>query len=184
MSALTAGATHDHLAFSVSTLFEALSNNSLPRGFWIAGDEAYQCSNFLLTPWPSSVVVGDSAKDAFKFYQSSLRIHIEQSFGQLVRRFGILWKPLNFNIYSVCEVVHACMSVHNFLIDANEGSTNFDTTSLVQSVGGGDTEFEAWWSREPGSGGCLWERRRDLESSGVRDDLTEYLRRRGDRRPS
>jgi hypothetical protein len=183
MSALTAGATHDNLAFSVSNLSEALTNNALPDGYWIAGDETYQCSDSLLTPWPSSLARDDSAKDAFNFYQSSLRIHIEQSFGQLVRRFGILWRPLQFNIHSVFEIVHACMCVHNFLIDEREGDDRFDARSLVESAGGGDAEFAEWWSRTSASSGSSRGRRRDLERSGLREHLTEHLRLRGDTRP-
>jgi hypothetical protein len=124
MSGRTAGATHDSLAFSVSALWESLANSSLPDGYWIAGDEAYNCSDSLLTPWPSSVAKTDVAKDAFNFYQSSLRIHIEQAFGQLVRRFGILWKPIQFSIHSVLAIVHACMCIHNFIIDQREVDDN------------------------------------------------------------
>jgi hypothetical protein len=59
----------------------------------------------------------DAAKDVFNFYQSWLRIHIEQAFGQLVRRFGLLWKPIQFSIHSVLSLVHACMCIHNLIID-------------------------------------------------------------------
>jgi DDE superfamily endonuclease len=76
LSGRAAGATHDSFAYSVSILHEALANSSLPEVYWIAGDEAYQCPNSLLTPWASSFSRDDSAKDVFNFYQSSLRIHI------------------------------------------------------------------------------------------------------------
>jgi DDE superfamily endonuclease len=185
MSGRTAGATHDSLAFSVSALWESLANSSLPDGYWIAGDEAYNCSDSLLTPWPSSVAKTDVAKDAFNFYQSSLRIHIEQAFGQLVRRFGILWKPIQFSIHSVHAIVHACMCIHNFIIDQREVDDNddgVDTNALVQSSGGGDAEFAEWWSRTAASEESQG-RRRDLERSGLREILTEHLKLRGDTRP-
>jgi hypothetical protein len=132
MSGRTAGSTHDSLAFSVSTLCEALANSSLRDGYWIAGDEAYNFSDSLLTPWPSSVAKTDVARDAFNFYQSSLRIHIEQAFGQLVRRFGIFWKPIQFSIHSVLALVHACMCIHNFIIDQREvDDDDVDSSAFV-----------------------------------------------------
>jgi hypothetical protein len=48
------GATHDNLAFSVSTLTERLMTGDLEDGFWIVADEAYTCSESILTPWPSA----------------------------------------------------------------------------------------------------------------------------------
>jgi hypothetical protein len=84
--------THDRIAFAVSELYARLSPGDLPNGFWIARDEAYKCNSNVLTPWPSSNM--DDAKDTFNFYQSSLRMHIEQCFGLVVARFEILWRPL------------------------------------------------------------------------------------------
>jgi DDE superfamily endonuclease len=104
LSERAAGATHVSLACSGSIIHEALANSSLPEGYWIAGDEAYQFSDAVLTTWPSSLARDDSAKDAFNFYQSSLRIHIEQAFGQLVRRFGIFRKPIQFGFHSVLSL--------------------------------------------------------------------------------
>jgi DDE superfamily endonuclease len=183
LSGRTAGATHDSLAYSVSILHEALANNSLPDGYWIAGDEAYLCSNSLLTPWPSSLAKDDSAKDAFNFYQSSLRIHIEQAFGQLVRRFGLLWKPIQFSIRSVLSLVHACMCIHNLIIDERgSDEANEEMSALVQNEGRGAAEFAEWWSRTTASEGFRG-RRRDLERSELRERLTEVLRVRGDTRP-
>jgi Plant transposon protein len=44
-------------------------------------------------------------------------MHVEQSFGMLVARFGVLLKPLKFNINQVAQIVSACMRLHNFCID-------------------------------------------------------------------
>jgi hypothetical protein len=185
MSGRTAGATLDSLAFSLSVLWEVLENSALPVGYWIAGDEAYTYSDYLLTPWPSSVAKTDVAKDAFNFYQSSLRIHIEQAFGQLVRRFGILSKPIQFSIYSALAIVHACMCIHIFIIyqrNANDNDDCVDSNALVQSSGGGDADFAEWWSRTAASE-VIQGLRRDIEPSGLREKFTEHLRLRGDTRP-
>ena len=38
---------------------------------------------------------GEAALDNYDFYQSSNRMAIECAFGILVRRWGLLWRPLS-----------------------------------------------------------------------------------------
>jgi hypothetical protein len=71
MSVKCAGATHDNLAFSVSALNERLMKGDLEDGFWIAADEAYMCSERILTPWHSAEL-GDEAKMPLTFYIQAL----------------------------------------------------------------------------------------------------------------
>lgn len=54
--------------------------------------------------------------EAFNFYQSQLRITIERAFGVLVRRWGILWKAMEYDLEFQFEIVHACCRLHNFCI--------------------------------------------------------------------
>jgi hypothetical protein len=75
------------------------------------------------------------------------------------------------------------MCIHNFIIAQREPQdVDIDASALVQSSGGGQAEFEKWWSRTA-TGEALPGRRRDLELSGLRERLTEHLRLRGDVRP-
>jgi hypothetical protein len=48
------GSTHDSVAFSVSGLAGLLDSGTsgLPRGYWIADNDAYCCRGRLKTPWP------------------------------------------------------------------------------------------------------------------------------------
>jgi hypothetical protein len=55
----------------VSTVNERLMKGDLEDGFWIAADEAYTCSERILTPWPSAEL-GDEAKNALSFYIQAL----------------------------------------------------------------------------------------------------------------
>ena len=105
-SSKCAGSTHDSTAFEVTRLGRFLSSGGLKEGYWIAADEAYACSDFLLTPWSGSSL--NEEKDAFNFYLSSLRIHIEQTFGRLVTRWGILWKPLRYSLRNTSKVLFCC----------------------------------------------------------------------------
>jgi hypothetical protein len=49
--------------------------------------------------------------------QSQLRINIECSFGMLVNRWGILWKPIRCETNKVPLLIAVCMKLHNFILD-------------------------------------------------------------------
>ncbi|CDF36756.1 unnamed protein product [Chondrus crispus] len=85
---LAAGSTHDSTAYSITSLAALLakSDSGLHQRYWVAADDAYTCSERLLTPWPGRGL--STAKDCFNYWQSSARIFIEQAFGMLVARWG------------------------------------------------------------------------------------------------
>lgn len=114
------GSTHDQLAHAVSELGQYLANNKLQIEYWIAGDEAYLCTNSLICPIPISQV-SSCWEDAFNFFLSSLRIHVEQAFGMLVARWRVL-RDLEFSPEICSEIVALCMKLHNFCIDNKPGS--------------------------------------------------------------
>jgi hypothetical protein len=107
----TAGTTHDWLSWQCSPLFHLLQEKGLPGGFWIAADDAYVCSSYMLTPYPGRNI--GQEKDTFNFFQSSCRIYIEQAFGILVRRWGILWRRLEMAMDRWPLVILCCMKLHN-----------------------------------------------------------------------
>lgn len=54
-----------------------------------------------------------------------MRTHAEQSFGILVARFGIIWRPIFFSVERGPRNVSACMKFHNFCIE--EGCAALET---------------------------------------------------------
>jgi len=78
------GSVNDNLAFSVSGMYRwlaadglasltrevAFSRFGLPNGFWLAGDNAYTCSDSLVVPFPGTDLSPDC--DALNFYQVSV----------------------------------------------------------------------------------------------------------------
>lgn len=56
--------------------------------------------------------------DAFNFEQSSLRINIECVFGELIRRWGILWRPLEMSFGHRSAVIGCCIRLHNYCLNA------------------------------------------------------------------
>lgn len=117
MSVVTPGSSHDSMAYQLGSLYKKFEQtaNFLPPLMWIAADAAYICSNRVLTPWPGKSL--STAKDCFNYWLSSARIHIEQAFGVLVGRWGILWKTLRVSLGKASQVCLVCCKLHNFIIE-------------------------------------------------------------------
>jgi hypothetical protein len=103
-------------------------------------------------------------------------MHVEQSFGMLVARFGVLWKPLKFNITRVAQIVSACMRLHNFCIDNGAPAPRTAMTNDEKTVS--EAAFTRWWNtatalRDDASDGQG--RRTDLSNSVMRNELTKHL---------
>jgi len=115
VSCRTVGSTHDSLAFASTDLFDIVNDREkFPYPFWIAGDEAYAASGSLLTPWSGRNL--ETYKDSFNFHLSSLRVHIEQTFGIFVSRWGILWRELQVEYNRIGPLVNCLARLHNFCI--------------------------------------------------------------------
>lgn len=188
MSCKCTGSTHDSVAFAVSNLARELEESPLKTGYWIAADAAYMCSQGVIVPWSKSALQCDEKglfRDSFNFFHSSLRIHVEQAFGILVRRWGILWRPISFSIADSLPIVSVCMRLHNFVIE-NDGHSFSYLSSFEESLA---TEAAKVWIQntrilydrfQPRSQG----RRSDLLTSTMRDLMTDELQIKGITRPA
>lgn len=72
------------------------------------GNNAYVCG-------PNVIVPGDD--DDFNYEKSMMRMNIERAFGELVRRWGILWRPLEMKFERRAPIIEVCMRLYNFCID-------------------------------------------------------------------
>ncbi len=54
--------------------------------------------------------------DNFNFFASQLRIRIEMAFGLMVKKWGILARPLTIKLKSVKTLMFAIAKLHNFCI--------------------------------------------------------------------
>jgi DDE superfamily endonuclease len=187
MSARCVGSSHDSLAWACSDLGSRFMEGLQIGLYWIAADAAYVCSNYILTPFSKSQIHDGELgprRDAYNFYQSSHRIHVEQSFGLLVARFGILWKPIRFPLPIAPRILAACMRVHNFCIDNNV--TPMAAAQSSESASIAEEAFRVWWrnaelERNPES---QQGRRTDLHPSSKRDHLADTLHIAGVQRPN
>jgi DDE superfamily endonuclease/Villin headpiece domain len=186
MSARCVGSTHDSLAWAVSTLGRRLQDGLGLGVYWLAGDAAYVCADHLLTPYSKSQMQDSELgqrRDAFNFFHSSLRMHVEQAFGILVARFGILWRPMGFSLPTVPRILSACMRIHNYLIDQNV--LPISSTMEPPNQSEAEVAFAAWWGNAvvdrdvPSQQG----RRTDLGACSKRDELANSLHEGGLQRP-
>jgi DDE superfamily endonuclease len=166
-----------------------LQDGSARSAFWIAADAAYDSSTCkgIITPWSKGQLSDPELglwRDSFNFYHSSLRIHIEQSFGMLVARFGLLWRQMRCHITGVSKIVSACMRLQNYCID--KGAPPLRAAMMAEEQVESDLAFRRWWAVVTAlrgeTGGCQG-RRSDLSISYMRDEMTKLLATKSITRP-
>jgi DDE superfamily endonuclease len=154
----------------------------------VAADNAYgngsSCGQ-VLRPFPGALT---SRQEAFNYYLSSLRILVEQVFGVIVGRWGILWSPMRCTLKKATRVVVVVCKLHNFIIDerrAREGpqykANEFSTTpadAVNHVAGAAEVHIQDIVHCEPDAARHV---RQGL--SALRERLTAELERLGDRRP-
>jgi hypothetical protein len=157
----------------------------MPVGFWIAGDAAFTCTDYLLTPFSKTMLLASgfqTSRDAYKFYQSSHRVHIEQGLGMLVNRFGIFWRPLVFDLPRCEVIVGVAMRLHNWCVEHNSKMPEIDRAKTQF-----DGQFAHWWGEAAGLRESISSRqgtRSDLVQNHIlRDALTNMLEEIGASRP-
>ncbi|CAB1101963.1 unnamed protein product [Ectocarpus sp. CCAP 1310/34] len=69
----------------------------------VVGDAAYGASERVVVPFPGTSL--SASQDACNNYVSQYRMAIEQTYGILVRRWGILWRPMEVRIEKFEHVV-------------------------------------------------------------------------------
>ena len=88
----------------------------LPGMFFVVGDAAYTPTEHLLP-----ILGGEQAKiekhDNYNFFASQLRIRIEMAFGLMVKKWGILQRPLVCDIGNAKHIICAIARLHNFVIN-------------------------------------------------------------------
>ena len=109
----TSGSTSDYVAFKEANISGIWPQ--LQEPYFYVGDCAYPLAPFCLIPYVGKLLPND--EDVFNFFHSQLRITIERAFGIFVNVFRIFHSPLTFSIRHSCEVVEACVKIHNYRID-------------------------------------------------------------------
>lgn len=172
-----AASTHDSTAFNSSTFSAFLQAGGLPEAYHIVMDEAYPCRGQILSPWKGRSL--SAAKDNMNFFISLHRQVIERAFGVLVARWGILWRPLRVKLSMVPIIITVCCKLHNICMDRSgvkSAMPIFETSEPLDIYSPQDPHrttprmVPLFQAAALGAG-----YRSDLESSALRDRLTEEI---------
>lgn len=200
------GSSHDSSIFHQSKSGRYLEKERewlKDRGLYLVGDSAYALRTYLLCPYDNAAT--GSPEDTFNYFLSSCHIYVECCFGEVDRRWGVLWSPLQGKLDKKKYVIDACLRLHNYIIDDRENTTSCDfedeefTEEEQQLLEEGRDEFLLNASssgmgllRSTGvnNGTSMGvdesndEGELRLEGRLVRDDIRNELWRKGYRRPT
>jgi hypothetical protein len=119
------GSTPDITAYKQTELFRTFMQGVL-NDYHMVLDEAYSSigGDQHLTPFSKHQLRRALAKSQTLYCQmktfnnilSGQRITIERAFGMLVRKWGILWRPLSYKTEINTKIVIVCAKLHNFCI--------------------------------------------------------------------
>jgi DDE superfamily endonuclease len=120
------GNTNDIIAYNMSDVCNKAMTGFFPPWATFVLDEAYSsCGGMHLTPFSIHQLKRAKRNERALYFKmlsfnnilSSQRITIERAFGILVRRWGILWKPITFQLNKIATIVRACAMLHNICVD-------------------------------------------------------------------
>jgi hypothetical protein len=129
------GSTNDCTAWDNSLMKKRIEESCLPPQYYFIGDDGFTCSNEFLTPWSGTGIGVD--KDSFNYHLSVRRQVIERAFGILVRRWGILWRPLDVGLTKWSLIATVCAKLHNICVDMNDIKVQ---NRLQKDILDGDTD--------------------------------------------
>lgn len=120
------GGTNDIIAYQMTDIYHKATSNFFPEWATFVLDEAYSsCGGMHLTPFSLHQLRRAKRNNlplyhkmlAFNNVLSSQRITIERAFGILVRRWGILWRPISYSLRRVAKIARVCAILHNVCVD-------------------------------------------------------------------
>ncbi len=198
------GSIHDSRAFNISKLATYLKKNAerfIQSKLFFVGDSAYALRPFLLTPYDNTAP--GSKEDTFNYFLSRNRIYIECVFGEINRRFGIFWKPLEGTLERHLQTIDTALKLHNFIVNYRISSLSNNNESDAHECSSQelllDIEQRTFARDNPGKiNGMVMEeellqnargrrtnedRRLREEGSKIRDTIRDSLWNAGLRRP-
>jgi len=105
------GGTSDVVALRKTSLCQMIE--ALPLGKYVLADNAYVCTEHLLTPFP-----GEQRRlpqnDTYNYHLSQLRIRIEMTFGRFMNKWRLFQHPLQVKLRHIGKIYMCAARLHNF----------------------------------------------------------------------
>lgn len=116
VSVVAPGRSSDVMALRKTSLCEIIER--LPLGRYVIGDNAYVCTEHLLTPFP-----GDQRRlpqnDTYNYHLSQLRIRIEMTFGRFMNKWRVFQRPLQMKLKNAGHIFMCAARLYNFCANEN-----------------------------------------------------------------
>lgn len=90
-----------------------LSGTETHAPYVLIGDSAFSINKHFMKPYPFKGISHE--RRIFNYRLSRARRVVENAFGILASRFGVLRRPLSLDLSNVDAVVMACCALHNYL---------------------------------------------------------------------
>lgn len=103
----------------------------LPGLYCAIGDCAYTPTEHLVPIFRGEHALSPK-NDNFNFFASQLRIRIEMAFGLMVKKWGILARPLTIKLKNIKRLMIAIARLHNFCIDERLARPSNGTADATQ----------------------------------------------------
>eukprot|EP00918_Siedleckia_nematoides_P005012 GHVU01011096.1.p1 GENE.GHVU01011096.1~~GHVU01011096.1.p1 ORF type:complete len:269 (-),score=16.49 GHVU01011096.1:180-920(-) len=101
---------------------------------YLIGDNAYPQRRWLLTPFNMLELSYRPDRSNYNYVISNVRQVIERAFGIIVKKWGIVGRPMRHDIRNVPRIVHACIRLHNYCINERIAAGTFDVTMYANEV--------------------------------------------------
>jgi hypothetical protein len=137
LAAAAPGGTNDIVALWKCPDLQNYIDN-LPLGRYVIGDNAYVCSEHILTPF-AGIERTDLRKDAYNFYVSQLRIRVEMAFGMMANRWQILKRPVSVSPLVYGKLILCIGILHNYCLNNEQAS---GPAAMAGPILGGDQSLD------------------------------------------
>ncbi len=139
------GSTHDSAALTGTDMWQESAMEELegvapskktwfPDATFMLADAAFQLREFCMTPFRDNGRLGHRER-MFNKCHAQARVRIENAFGILKMRWGILSQGLNADVAHISNVVLTCITLHNICIDWGDGPLGQNPDELGDTVG-------------------------------------------------
>jgi hypothetical protein len=95
-----------------------------------------------------------------------------------VNRFGILWRPLDFDLHRASRIVSACALLHNYIVN-NSDDDEMDAVQSEAEHQYAAHAFIRWWKDSQhlrSASRSVSGARSDIQSSNMRDMLVARVK--------
>jgi hypothetical protein len=138
------GSIHDARLLRKSNIYLKAQDPNFFASYFLLGDSAYPCTNWLVTPFKDNGALTRLQK-LFNYKHSATRMVVEHTYGLLKGRFRRLLHLDNLSLKFCVKCIMACCILHNICIKEKD-DTVVVITVISDDLQGGLAPFEVHYN--------------------------------------